>query len=224
MVVVPPDHLAREGLAELLLAGDSLALRATLENQVADDRIVLATDTAGRPLVGPPLDSATVAGGGTVVILSDALWQTRFGADPSIIGRTIRLDGYGHQSREVVGILPRGFRPWSPPSQNADVLIPLSRSGPRTVATDSTWYVNYVIARLAPGATVDRAAAEVRARTDRLVEEFPRMLGDGTRARAGASGLLESMVGEVTGTLLTMLAAVGLIVVLRRPPDVHGCT
>ena len=66
-------RVARERtVAELLLEGDSVALRATLENQVADDRIVLATDTAGRPLVGPPLDSATVAGGGTVVILSDA--------------------------------------------------------------------------------------------------------------------------------------------------------
>lgn len=59
-------------VAELIESGDTLELRATLLRQVSPGRSVLAADTAGRPLVGPPLDSATVAGGGTVVVLSGA--------------------------------------------------------------------------------------------------------------------------------------------------------
>jgi signal transduction histidine kinase len=66
-------RVAREReVAELLLAGDTLALRTTLLRQVSPGRTVLAADTAGLPLVGPALDSATVAGGGTVVILSSS--------------------------------------------------------------------------------------------------------------------------------------------------------
>ncbi|MBW3553313.1 MAG: ABC transporter permease [Gemmatimonadetes bacterium] len=149
-----------------------------------------------------------------VVILTDGLWRTRFGGDPDVIGRRIRLDGYGHRVREVVGVMPPGFRPWGRPGQESRVLIPLNRPGPRTVATDSTWYVNYVIARLAPRATVDAAAAQVRARTDRLVEAYPGVLDESTRASAGAMGLLDSMVGDVRRTLLTLLAAVGVVVVL----------
>ena len=65
-------RIARErGIAELMREGDSLVIRAALERQVAAGRIVFAADTAGLPLVGPPLDSATVAGGGTVVVLSE---------------------------------------------------------------------------------------------------------------------------------------------------------
>lgn len=65
-------RVARErGLAELMREGDTVAIRSALERQVSSGRVVLAADTAGRPLVGPALDSATVAGGGTVVVLSD---------------------------------------------------------------------------------------------------------------------------------------------------------
>ena len=149
-----------------------------------------------------------------VVILMDGLWRTRFGGDPDVIGRRIRLDGYNHQVREVVGVMPPGFRPWGRPAQEPQVLIPFSREDPRTVRTDSTWYVNYLIARLAPGATIDGAAAQVRARTDGLIEEYSDILSESTRASAGAIGLLDSMVGDVRRTLLTLLAAVGLVVVL----------
>src|SRR5688572_29118395 len=62
---------AEREVGELMRQMDTLALRATLQMEVAPGRAVLAADTAGRPLVGPALDSLTVAGGGTVVILSD---------------------------------------------------------------------------------------------------------------------------------------------------------
>lgn len=65
-------RIAREPeVEELLGAGDSAALESALQRQISPGRSVLAADTSGRPLVGPMLDSATIAAGGTVVVLSD---------------------------------------------------------------------------------------------------------------------------------------------------------
>jgi signal transduction histidine kinase len=64
-------RVARErSVAAALRSGDSIQLRLTLARQVAEGRTVLAADTAGRPLVGPALDSATISEGGSGVILS----------------------------------------------------------------------------------------------------------------------------------------------------------
>jgi hypothetical protein len=102
-----------------------------------------------------------------VVILSDGLWRRRFGADPAVIGRSIALDGYDHATREVVGVMPRDFEPWRPGDDPTDVWIPLSRGSPRTIATDSTWYVNYVVGAwptTRPSTTSPCRSASARAR------------------------------------------------------------
>jgi signal transduction histidine kinase len=66
-------RIAREGrVAALLSSGDTAQLRTALAAQVSEGRSVLAADAAGNSLVGPALDSATVSGGGTVVIVSSA--------------------------------------------------------------------------------------------------------------------------------------------------------
>ncbi|HEX6069679.1 MAG TPA: ATP-binding protein [Longimicrobiaceae bacterium] len=66
-------RVARErSVAAALRSGDSTQLRLTLARQVAEGRTVLAADTAGRPLVGPSLDSATISEGGSGVIVSGA--------------------------------------------------------------------------------------------------------------------------------------------------------
>lgn len=65
-------RIARErDVGELLRAGDTLALREVLLRQTSPGREVVAADTAGHPLVGPALDSATIAGGGAVVLFGE---------------------------------------------------------------------------------------------------------------------------------------------------------
>ncbi|HEX7050478.1 MAG TPA: ABC transporter permease [Longimicrobiales bacterium] len=150
-----------------------------------------------------------------VVLLSHALWEGRFGGDPGIIGERIELDGSGHRTRRVIGVMPADFTPpLAPAGERIDVWAPLSRAPGRTIATDSTWYVNQVVARLAPGATVERAAAEVRVTMARVRAEYGNLIGKERVRTAGASGLLESMVGDVRGTLWTLLAAVALVLLL----------
>lgn len=150
-----------------------------------------------------------------VVILSHAVWQARFGGDPEVIGQRIELSGYGHDTREIVGVMPAGFEaPVAHASDPVDVWSPLSSRAGHTVATDSSWYVNDIVARLAPGATVDVASREVRAAMAALRAEHGNRIGEESVRTAGVMGLLPSMVGDVTGTLVILLSAVGLVLLL----------
>lgn len=171
----------------------------------------------GRPFLPEERDPAQ----SDVVILSHGLWQGRFGGDPRIVGQVVELDGAGHERRTVVGVMPPGFEPPLVSSERGvDVWVPLSLSlAPGQVfVTDSTWYVSAVVGRLAPGATVERAAREVRTAMARIAErvraDYGALISEDRIRTAGASGLLDSMVGDVRGTLWLLLAAVGLVLLL----------
>lgn len=169
-----------------------------------------------QPIVGRPFDPAERDPGlSDVAILSHGVWQTRFGGDVDVIGRRVELDGSGHATRRVIGVMPRGFvAPLAGPSIDVGAWVPLSRAAGRTVATDSTWYVNSIVGRLASGAAVEQAAQQVRLITSRLRQEFPGVVDEARVETAGATGLLDSMVGDVRTSLLTLLGAVGLVMLL----------
>jgi putative ABC transport system permease protein len=149
-----------------------------------------------------------------VVLLSDALWRDRFGADIGIVGRRIQLDGYGHRSREVIGVLPRGFvAPLAHAGRPVDLWIPLRSMAGRTMASDSTWYLSAIVGRLVPGASVATAADAVRAALHALRDETP-VIGEEAVQSAGATSLLHSVVGDAQRTLWLLLGAVVLVLVL----------
>ena len=95
---------------------------------------------------------------GAVAVLSHEFWMNRFGGDPSVVGDAIRLNG---ASVEVVGVTPRAFR--FPGGDGADVYRPLVL-GSATVAPGGQVFLVplRVIGRLAAGASLDSAAAELR--------------------------------------------------------------
>ncbi len=146
-----------------------------------------------------------------VAVLSYGFWQRRFGGDPSVVGRTLRLTGYDHEAYQVVGVLGPRFRSTGRP---VDVYVPLHVSAGRTVATDSTWYINNVVARLAPGATVRGAAAQVHTLTQRLRQQFPGRLNDDAVARATVVPYANVLVGDARGTLWVLMGAVGLVLLI----------
>ena len=80
---------------------------------------------AGRTFV----EGEDAPGRDRVVVLGHALWQRRFGADPSVIGRAIRLDG---EPYVVVGVMPAGFRFAPFWSTRAEMWVPLSLAGGST--------------------------------------------------------------------------------------------
>ncbi len=92
-----------------------------------------------------------------VVVLTDAYWRKHFNADPGIIGGDIRVDG---KVATIVGVMPRHFRYLS---SRAQLFLPLT-----SAAEDRAIYQRHnnsvqVIARLAPGASLDTAQAQIRA-------------------------------------------------------------
>jgi predicted permease len=190
--------------------GEPVELRA----QFADAsffRVFGVKPELGRPFRPDERDPAR----SDVVLLSHALWKGRFGGDPGIVGRRIDLDGYGHRTREVIGVMPEGFAaPRSSSGGEIDVWGPLSRAPGRTLATDSTWYVNAVVGRLAAGATPERASRQVREVMRRLRAEYGGLIDEGSVRTAAVSPLLDSLIGGVRGTLLVLLAAVGVVLLL----------
>ncbi len=114
-----------------------------------------------RPLLGRFIDRPD----DNVVVLSYGLWQSRFGGDSSIVGKSIRLD---EVSRTVIGIMPRGF---FFPDRGPQLWMPLILPAQAYENRDNTFLNG--IGRLAPGATLPEARAEFTILFDRLSRDFP---------------------------------------------------
>jgi predicted permease len=106
------------------------------------------------------------AGAPAVAVISDALWRERFGGDPSIAGRLIRLDGV---DRTIVGVLPADFQ--FTLLGRVDVWQPLAFTPDDAVNRSSGGVLG--IARLAPGGTVDRARDELTRLAQDLAAAHP---------------------------------------------------
>ena len=111
----------------------------------------------GRPLTA--LDEQPAAP--PVVVIGHALWKTRFASDPEVVGRTVKL---GTATATIVGVMPEGFgfpvsqRIWSPLRVDGSALAP--RTGPPVS----------IFGRLAPGASMDEAQAELGAIAARIAD------------------------------------------------------
>jgi putative ABC transport system permease protein len=153
-----------------------------------------------------------------VAVFSDEFWRTRFGGDRFVIGRTISIDG---APTTVVGILPPEFRiPHGGNLWSADVWMPL-RFTPQQLAIRRSNYLS-LLGRLAPGATVEQADAEVRQLFERLVEQHPELRGEGMRAAplrkenlAGVRTPLLLIFGAVTMVLLIAATNVAALLLAR---------
>lgn len=145
-----------------------------------------------------------------VVVLSWELWQRRYGADPSIIGRTIQAGGYGGiGTRTVVGVMPEGYRPlseglalWTPhtidPSDFPDYQ--------GTAATD-------VVARLADGVSRHQADQEIHELAARLTEGQD-WIPESSRAAAGVVPVNNVLLGALRTRLFLLLGAVALVLLI----------
>ena len=152
-------------------------------------------------------DRETWSSGGTpVAILSDRAWRDRFGGDPAIVGQTVTLDG---GPVEIVGVLPAAF---VVPELAPDVWRPMGWSPERRTRSSfrrAHWL--RVIARLAPGVSLDRADAGLQVVVTRLQRDYPVL---NAQMGAGLTPLHEFMVGRTRLPLLVMLGAVGALLLI----------
>ncbi|HSA55604.1 MAG TPA: ABC transporter permease, partial [Gemmatimonadaceae bacterium] len=123
----------------------------------------------------PELDDSP--GARRVVLISDALWQRRFNADPDIVGKSLSLN---NQPWEIAGVLPPGFRGLS---GRAEALLNLSAR--TSEALGESWSLEFsLIGRLADGLTPAQAASEARILGPRIYEAFPMAKGTLTTSAA----------------------------------------
>ena len=152
-----------------------------------------------------------LVGQADVVILSHGLWANVFGADPDIIGRRIRLAAGEYQTRRVVGVMATDFRPLEPSYR---LWSPLDVDPSLVVREDSSWYVNSLIGRLADGATADQATSQVRSVAQAMHEEWPERFEEDEGRTASVVPLQAHMVRNLSSTLWTLLAAVGVVLLI----------
>ena len=139
-----------------------------------------------------------------VAILSHALWQRRFGADPSIIGQSLTLNGI---SRQVIGVMPPGFKF----IQKADVLLPRALNAQRFLteaAKGGMLFAGNFFGRLKPGVSAEQARLELDTISLRLEPK------GGYADKARVTPLGERLVGHLQRGLLTLFGAVAFILLI----------
>jgi len=137
-----------------------------------------------------------------VVLLTDSVWRSRFGGDPQAVGRKLSLDGNDY---EIIGVLPPGLW-WKTPF---DILTPLALSD-RDRTLRGAHFLE-IVARLLPEVSMLRAKEDLAAIGARLSEAYPdNNTGHGPNLRS----LHETLVGDVRGALLVLLAAATLVLLI----------
>jgi predicted permease len=143
-------------------------------------------------------------GGAPVVIISNELWRNRFAGDPQAVGKPVTLNAVDYT---IIGILPSRFHFGD---ERVDVYTPLAQGDPLMLdARGAPAIVS--IARLNSGVSMAQSQAEMSAIQDHLVQLYP----DANKG-LGASvvPLRQVLIGDVSGTLLVLLGAVGLVLLI----------
>jgi len=139
----------------------------------------------------------------TVVVLGHALWQSRFGGDPKIVGQSIRLDS---RDFTVIGVAPKDF---SFPD-DTELWTPLAYDAVFRTHSRGAWYLR-VFGRLHTGVSLAAAKEETRTIAARLEKAYP----DHNEGLGGtAQSLQEAMVGSSRSALYLLLGAVGLVLLI----------
>jgi predicted permease len=145
-------------------------------------------------------------GAPAVAVLADDIWRTRFGADPSVIGRALIIDG---APTTIVGVAPPGFRiPHGGNMLRAEVWTPVRFTPAQLGARRSNNLLT--LGRLAPGATVESAGAELRRIFANLVEQYPQLRGDNLRV----APLHAESLSSVRKPLILLFGAVCMVLLI----------
>jgi putative ABC transport system permease protein len=159
-----------------------------------------------------------VPGGPAVVMLSYRLWNRRYNADPSIVGRTIRLDGI---DQTVVGVMPESFRLWLPAEAflvtDAQIWKPLQYNYKNQPPRNFTFFT--VFGRIRPDVTFDQAQAELEGIAAQLRAEHPVHADAGMRIRVVP--LQEDVVKHARPALVALFGAVGFVLLIACANVAH---
>ena len=158
-----------------------------------------------KPLTGRLLAPDDEQPGAPVVVISHGLWQRRFGGDPRIVGRVIKLDG---RDREIVGVTPEDFR-FELVTGATDFWLPIDPQASGYQQRGAI-FLN-AIGRLKPDVTIEQAHADLSVVAARLEQQY-----QNTNAGVGVrlAPAQEELVGDLRRTLLVLLGSVGFVLLI----------
>jgi len=198
-----------EAFEELALIGTG-SMRRTVTGGAATESIDLGVVTWNlfamlgvRPVEGRGfLREEEDRGDASVVVISHALWQSRYGGAPSVLTETLHVDGAAYT---IIGVLPAGFEFLV----DADVWGLIDRQGPWDQTRDS--HSHWVVGRLAPGVALAQAQDEFDAISAGLQERYP-----DTNAGKGLAimGLQEFMVADVRVSIVALMWTTALVLLI----------
>ncbi len=152
------------------------------------------------------------AGSPGTVILSYAYWQQKFGGAPSAIGRSMTVDG---TSREIIGVLPRGFHflSW----EDADLILPMQWDRGKTQLGNFSYEG---LARLKPGVTIAEASSDLQRLMPVAIRSFPPPEGYSTELfeaaqfKATLHPLKQDVVGDVGNVLWVLMGSIVMVLLI----------
>ena len=219
-----PDYLDRRGNAPSL---EDLTMYSGGSYNMADggsppERIngLRATPSFFTTLqVAPALgqaftDAQAVPGQDRVAVISHTLWSNRFNADPTIVGRDVRLNGEPYR---VIGVMPQGF---SFPNRNVQLWVPFAFTPDQMSDNERGNEFSGSIGRLKPGATIAALNNEMDVIVQRNVERIEAANPNAAAfvARTGFTGravsLRDQQVGQSRPMLIVLQAAVAMVLLI----------
>src|SRR5262245_24363543 len=153
-----------------------------------------------------------VVGSANTAVISDAFWRRRFNADPSVVGRTILVNGV---ATTIVGITPSGFAFPLPGLGGpvADIFSPYWIT-PEIEKTRGDSYSTTLIARLAPGTTLEQAKRGASEIARQLPQRHPDVYSAKHVTTADVFPLRDRAIGDSRRSLLVLFASVGLVLLI----------
>ncbi|MGH9667516.1 MAG: ABC transporter permease, partial [Bryobacteraceae bacterium] len=195
---------AFEHVAAYSIFGSGFNLTGTAE----PERLPGISVTAGffstlgvAPRIGRDFLPAEGRTGAKLAMLSNNLWRRRFGADPGVVGKTIRLSG---ESYTVAGVMPRGFRT-TPAADIWNLMRLTADPGDRA-------NVYLMLGRMKPGVSIEQANADLKVLTGDFRRAYPNLIDKS--ASFGAEEYQKFLALDIRPALLMLLGAVSIVLLI----------
>jgi len=161
-------------------------------------------------LIGPQDDGPNAPG---VVVLTYRFWATTFKKDPSVMGKSVRLGSFGDRSATVIGVL----EPCVPYPEDTEIVANVVTSPHHLSATMVTGRIHRMtelFGRLAPGATLEQARAELRSDYAAMTKAHPEAYPPRSDFRIDAKLFRDQITSGARSILLVLLAASALVFII----------
>jgi putative ABC transport system permease protein len=145
--------------------------------------------------------------GPRVAVLSHHFWRERLGADPDVVGTTLRFDDEPYQ---VAGVMPAGFR-FPPFRTEVELWVPIEQWAEEWLESRGSHPGIYLVGRRADGVSLEEARADLDRVAAALAQEYP---DTNTDHGVTVTALHEEVVGDVRPALLVLAGAVGLVLLI----------